>query len=37
MTTMAAGYASALGIKAMQEQGNTGVKSLQDIHADITY
>ena len=37
MTTMAAGYASALGIKAMQEQGNTGVKSLQEIHADITY
>ena len=37
MTTMAAGYASALGIKEMQDNGNTGVKSLQAIHADITY
>ncbi len=37
MTTMAAGYASALGIKEMQENGNTGVKSLQAIHADISY
>ena len=37
MTTMAAGYASALGIKEMQENGTTGVKSLQAIHADISY
>lgn len=35
MTTMAAGYATALGIQQLQKEGCSGVKSLQDIHADI--
>ena len=35
MTTMAAGYASALGIKEMQQSDHSAVKSLQAIHAEI--
>jgi carbamoyl-phosphate synthase large subunit len=35
MTTMAAGYATALGIRAINESPEHGVKSLQEIHASI--
>ena len=37
ITTMAAAKASAAGIKALKEQGQIGVKSLQDIHKGISY
>ncbi|MCR4928413.1 MAG: carbamoyl-phosphate synthase large subunit [Lachnospiraceae bacterium] len=37
ITTMAAAKASAAGIKAIKEQGQIGVKSLQDIHKGISY
>ena len=37
ITTMAAAKASAAGIKAVKEQGQIGVKSLQDIHKGISY
>jgi carbamoyl-phosphate synthase large subunit len=35
MTTMAAAYASAVGIKTVNESGESPVRALQDIHADI--
>ncbi len=35
MTTMAAAKATASGIKTIREQGNTEVKSLQALHAEI--
>ncbi len=37
ITTMAAAKASAAGIKAIKEQGQIGVKSLQEIHKGISY
>ena len=37
ITTMAAAKASAAGIKAIKEQGQIGVKSLQEIHNGISY
>jgi len=37
ITTMAAAKASAAGIKALKEQGQIGVKSLQEIHKGISY
>ena len=35
MTTMAAGYATALGIKTVKDGGGTPIRSLQEIHASI--
>ncbi|MBQ3106833.1 MAG: carbamoyl-phosphate synthase large subunit [Eggerthellaceae bacterium] len=35
MTTMAAAYATALGIQTVNEHGNTDMRSLQQIHAAI--
>lgn len=35
VTTMAAAHASALGIQAVKSAEGSGVKSLQEIHADI--
>ncbi|MCQ2543982.1 MAG: carbamoyl-phosphate synthase large subunit [Lachnospiraceae bacterium] len=37
ITTMAAAKASAAGIKALKEQGQIGVMSLQEIHKGISY
>ena len=37
VTTMSAGLATALGIKAVNENPDGEVKSLQEIHAAITY
>ena len=37
ITTMAAAYAAAVGIRAVKEGHVSGVKSLQDLHASIKY
>jgi carbamoyl-phosphate synthase large subunit len=36
MTTMAAAYATVSGIKSMKMQGSGQIKSLQELHAEIT-